>query len=101
MRSWLKHECYTTAGPFALYGNALVDACVRFNSYVDISGETPWVRTLIDRYHAQAASGTRIIPCCGFDSVPSDLGTWSFVTCNENWMRLQAGECLFSGLRWF
>ena len=67
----------TTAGPFALYGDALVDACVRFKThYVDITGETPWVRTLIDRYHTQAASdGTRIIPCCGFDSIPSDLGT--------------------------
>lgn len=42
----------TTAGPFALYGNTLVDACVRFKThYVDITGETPWVRTLIDRYH--------------------------------------------------
>lgn len=71
----------TTAGPFALYGNALVDACVRFKThYVDITGETPWVRTLIDRYHAQAAAdGTRIIPCCGFDSIPSDLGTYLVV----------------------
>ena len=71
----------TTAGPFALYSTALVDACVRFKThYVDITGETPWVRTLIDRYHAQAAAdGTRIIPCCGFDSVPSDLGTYLVV----------------------
>lgn len=71
----------TTAGPFALYGNALVDACVRFKThYVDITGETPWVRTLIDLYHTQAAlDGTRIIPCCGFDSVPSDLGTYLMV----------------------
>lgn len=71
----------TTAGPFALYGTALVDACVRFRThYVDITGETPWVRTLIDRYHAEAAAnGTRIIPCCGFDSVPSDLGTYLVV----------------------
>lgn len=71
----------TTAGPFALYGNALVDACVRYKThYVDITGETPWVRTLVDRYHTQAASdGTRIIPCCGFDSVPSDLGTYLVV----------------------
>jgi short subunit dehydrogenase-like uncharacterized protein len=71
----------TTAGPFALYGNALVDACVRFKThYVDITGETPWVRTLIDRYHAQASTdGTRIIPCCGFDSVPSDLGAYLVV----------------------
>jgi short subunit dehydrogenase-like uncharacterized protein len=70
-----------TAGPFALYANALVDACVRFRThYVDITGETPWVKTLIDRYDAQAATdGTRIIPCCGFDSVPSDLGTYLIV----------------------
>ncbi|MBD2037027.1 saccharopine dehydrogenase NADP-binding domain-containing protein [Leptolyngbya sp. FACHB-321] len=70
-----------TAGPFALYANTLVDACVRLRThYVDITGETPWVKTLIERYHAQAATdGTRIIPCCGFDSVPSDLGTYLVV----------------------
>lgn len=70
-----------TAGPFALYADAIVDACVRLSThYVDITGETPWVRSLIDRYHAQAAAdGTRIIPCCGFDSVPSDLGTYLVV----------------------
>jgi short subunit dehydrogenase-like uncharacterized protein len=65
-----------TAGPFALYGTPVVDACVRFGThYVDITGETPWVYDLIARYHERAAAdGTRIIPCCGFDSVPSDLG---------------------------
>ncbi len=70
-----------TAGPFALYGDAIVAACVRSRThYVDISGETPWIRSLIERYHAQAAAeGTRIIPCCGFDSVPSDLGTYLVV----------------------
>lgn len=71
----------STAGPFALYSDALVDACVRCKThYLDITGETPWVKTLIDRYHAQAAAdGTRIIPCCGFDSVPSDLGAYLVV----------------------
>lgn len=66
----------STAGPFALFGSALVAACVAQRThYVDITGETPWVRGLIDLHHAQAAAdGTRIIPCCGFDSVPSDLG---------------------------
>lgn len=65
-----------TAGPFARYGTPVVDACVRFGThYVDITGETPWVRELIQRYHEPArAAGTRIVPCCGFDSVPSDLG---------------------------
>jgi len=66
----------TTAGPFALYGTGIVDACVRFRThYCDITGETPWVRKLIDRYQDKAAAeGTRLIPFSGFDSVPSDLG---------------------------
>lgn len=71
----------STAGPFALYGSQLVDACVRFTThYVDITGETPWVKDLIDRHHHKAAAaGTRIVPCCGFDSVPSDLGAYLIV----------------------
>jgi len=65
-----------TAGPFALYGTAIVDACVRFGThYVDITGEVPWIHEIITRYHDRAAvAGTRIITSCGFDSVPSDLG---------------------------
>lgn len=47
---------------------------------VDITGETPWVKQLCDRYHDKAAfNGTRIIPSCGFDCVPSDLGTYLVV----------------------
>ena len=66
----------TTAGPFARYGEALVRSCAtRGVDYVDITGETPWVRRLIDRYQRRAvASGAKIVPFCGFDSVPSDLG---------------------------
>ena len=67
----------STAGPFAVYGNGVVEACVRLRTdYVDITGETAWVRGLIDRHHVTAArDGTRIVPFSGFDSVPSDLGT--------------------------
>lgn len=72
------HVVLSSAGPFALYGSRLVAACVaRRTHYVDITGETPWVRKLIDRHQRQASTdGTRIIPCCGFDSIPSDLGAW-------------------------
>jgi short subunit dehydrogenase-like uncharacterized protein len=68
----------TTAGPFSLYGTKLVDACVANRThYCDINGETPWIRGLIDRHHAQAAAdGTRIVVCCGYDSIPSDYGAW-------------------------
>lgn len=68
----------STAGPFALHGSALVAACVRHGThYVDITGETPWVRRMIDQHHDAALQhGARIVPGCGFDSVPSDLGAW-------------------------
>ena len=71
----------STAGPFDLYGSKLVAACVKnATHYVDITGETPWVQGLITRHHAQAAAeGTRIVPFCGFDSVPSDIGAWLMV----------------------
>ena len=65
-----------TAGPFALHGEPVVASCVRnLTDYVDITGETTWVRDMIDRYHEMASShGVKIVPFCGFDSVPSDLG---------------------------
>jgi short subunit dehydrogenase-like uncharacterized protein len=70
-----------TAGPFALYGSELVAACARHGThYVDITGETPWVHDMIALHHVEAQrSGARIIPFCGFDSVPSDLGAWLLV----------------------
>ena len=68
----------STAGPFELYSDQLVEACVKHQTdYVDITGEITWVRSLIDRFHVQAErNGTRIVPLCGFDSVPSDLGVY-------------------------
>lgn len=65
----------STAGPFALYGSELLAACVRHGThYVDITGETPWVNGMIDQHHADAQrKSARIIPFCGFDSIPSDL----------------------------
>jgi short subunit dehydrogenase-like uncharacterized protein len=53
-----------------------VRACVdEGTDYVDITGEPQFVDRTIDRYHARAeASGVKIISCCGFDSIPHDLG---------------------------
>lgn len=86
----------STAGPFALHGTPVVEACVRARThYVDITGETAWVRDLIAAHHERAAAeGTRIVPFCGFDSVPSDLGALLAVRrlrevhgamCDEAW----------------
>ena len=68
----------STAGPFHRYGSKLVASCVKNNShYVDITGENFWVKGLIETHHEEATrKGIRIIPSCGFDSIPSDLGTF-------------------------
>jgi short subunit dehydrogenase-like uncharacterized protein len=66
----------TTVGPYALYGDKLVEACVKMGTdYCDLSGEVQWMRRVIDTHQAAAeASGARIVHSCGFDSIPSDLG---------------------------
>jgi len=68
----------STVGPYALYGSALVAACVgRGTHYCDLTGEVHWMRRMIDLHHdAARASGSRIVHTCGFDSIPSDLGVW-------------------------
>ncbi len=66
----------STVGPYALHGTPLVEACVEGGiGYCDLTGESHWIREMIDRFHARAVdTGARIVHCCGFDSVPSDLG---------------------------
>ena len=68
----------STAGPFHRYSSNLVKSCVKNSSdYVDITGEFFWIRDMIDLHHEEASSkGVRIIPACGYDSIPSDLGTF-------------------------
>jgi len=68
----------STVGPFAQYGSELVAACaVAGTHYCDITGEVQWMRRMIDAHEETArASGARIVHACGFDSIPSDLGTF-------------------------
>ena len=66
----------TTVGPYQLYGDALVDACVATGTdYADLCGEPAWMHDQIEKHHAAAqASGARICFSSGFDSIPFDLG---------------------------
>ncbi len=66
----------TTVGPYQLYGEPLVAACVDAGTdYVDLCGEPAWMAAMIAKYDAKArASGARIVFSCGFDSIPFDLG---------------------------
>ena len=68
----------STVGPYALYGEPLVKACAETGTdYCDLTGEPQWIRQMIQQYDATAqCSGARIIHCCGFDSIPSDLGVY-------------------------
>ena len=68
----------TTVGPYRKYGMPLVEACAEAGTdYVDLTGEPPFIREAIDRFHDTAeASGARVVHCCGFDSIPSDLGVY-------------------------
>ncbi len=68
----------TTVGPYQLYGEELLAACVATGTdYFDLCGEPIWMRQMIDKYETEAkASGARIVFSCGFDSVPFELGAF-------------------------
>jgi len=65
----------STAGPFSKFGSNLVGLCANYGTdYCDITGEVGWVRRMIDLYDNIAhKNGSRIVSCCGLDSVPWDL----------------------------
>jgi short subunit dehydrogenase-like uncharacterized protein len=66
----------TTVGPYQLYGEPLIKACVANGTdYTDLCGEPVWMRQMIDAYdEAAKASRARITFSSGFDSIPFDLG---------------------------
>src|SRR4051812_36007962 len=68
----------TTVGPYQLYGDKLVAACVAAGTdCLDLSGEPNWMAKVIAEHDAAAkASGARIVHSAGFDSIPFELGVW-------------------------
>jgi len=68
----------TTVGPYILHGEALVAACAAVGThYADLTGEPEFVDLMWLKYHEQAQqTGAKIVHCCGFDSIPHDLGAY-------------------------
>lgn len=68
----------TTVGPYQLYGEKLLKACVDAGTgYVDLCGEPAWMHQMIGKYQKSAEkSGAVIVFSCGFDSIPFDLGVY-------------------------
>ena len=63
-------------GPYARYGEPVYAACARHGTHqLDLTGETDWVRAMIDAYDDEATeSGAKIVPTAGFEALPFDLG---------------------------
>jgi len=98
----------STVGPYALYGEPLVKVCAETGTdYCDLTGEVQWIRRMIQAYEPAARkSGARIVHCCGFDSIPSDLGVFFLqqqarerfgAPCTTVKMRVKAMRGGFSG----
>lgn len=68
----------TTVGPYMLYGNELLAACVAAGvDYFDLCGEPTWMRQKIEQHEVAAKkSGSRIVFSCGYDSLPFELGVF-------------------------
>jgi short subunit dehydrogenase-like uncharacterized protein len=68
----------TTVGPYQIYGEKLLSACVdNGTGYVDLCGEPAWMHQMIGKYEEKAKqTGANIVFSCGFDSVPFDLGVY-------------------------
>jgi short subunit dehydrogenase-like uncharacterized protein len=88
----------TTVGPYHKYGSAVVEACAETGThYLDVTGEVPWVRDIITKYHDKAkASGAIIIPQNGIESAPTDLMCWALATHIRRTLGVGTGEIIFS-----
>src|SRR3989442_1300314 len=62
-------------GPYTLHGRPVIEACVANGAhYVDLTGEIPFVRDIIDEYDKRATeAGVKVVQVCGFEALPPDL----------------------------
>jgi len=69
----------TTAGPFDKYGTNLVALCAAYGTHLsDITGESDWVRKMIDNYELQAKkSGAILTSHAGHDCIPWELACFN------------------------
>jgi len=68
----------STVGPYAQYGTPLLETCAREGThYCDLTGEAQWMAGVFEHINPIAQeSGARLVHCCGFDSIPSDLSVY-------------------------
>ena len=76
----------TTVGPFIDYGEPVVRACIaQGTDYIDSTGEPAFSALLLERYAEPARErGVRVVPSCGYDAIPADLGAFFTVRALAN-----------------
>ena len=62
-------------GPYTLYGEPVIEACIAGGaSYMDLTGEVPFVRRMIEAAGERAEkAGVKIVNISGFEALPPDL----------------------------
>ena len=67
----------TVVGPYSLYGEYLVESCIKNSThYVDLTGEPDFVSSIRKNFSDQAIkSKSIIVNSCGLESIVPDVGT--------------------------
>jgi short subunit dehydrogenase-like uncharacterized protein len=62
-------------GPYTLHGEPVIEACIAGGAnYMDLTGEMPFVRGMIERAGERAEkAGVKIVNTSGFEAMPADL----------------------------
>jgi short subunit dehydrogenase-like uncharacterized protein len=84
-------------GPYTLHGRPVIEACVaRGAHYADLTGEIPFVRSIIDEFHGPAAqAGVKLVQVCGFEALPADLlVALAYERAREKWRDVLAAADL-------
>ncbi|ORY31619.1 Saccharopine dehydrogenase-domain-containing protein [Naematelia encephala] len=79
------------AGPYRWHNaSSIISACASTGThYLDLSGESSWLETLIIPKYDYLASttGSIILPSCGFDTIPGDIVLYSALSTLQNQTR--------------
>ncbi|KAL8951081.1 MAG: hypothetical protein Q9222_002921 [Ikaeria aurantiellina] len=87
-----------TVGPYFRYSSPVIQACAETGThYLDVTGETPWVYEMIQKYHETARdNGAIIIPEIGLESSPSDLLAWTLTNLIRDHLSVGTREIVAS-----
>lgn len=81
-----------------MYGEPALKACAENGThYLDITGEIPWVMTMLKKYEKVAkCTGAVMISQSAVESLPSDLVAYAIVKCIHQELSTTTREIIFS-----